>query len=144
MFSKSFNPVSLNVFSRDTAHPANPGGGNPCDWPCPVNSRVRITNIRYQQLPFAAGFYPLVFIIPLAGPHILVSASSIAPPAPPPTFSTGFYETIYSLADDFLLLPLPDNLYLEPGETLRLTFDGIAGAVSMIDIYISYHQWIIA
>jgi len=58
--------------------------------------------------------------------------------------STGITDSIYRVADTYLQSPLPVDLFLIPGETLRVTVNAIAGPITLSTFYISYDQWIIA
>lgn len=147
MFSKPTNPVDLNIFAHHDIHPPNPAGGNPLDWPCPANSRVRITDIRSYTTTMAADSYHLVYIIPTAGSHLNYAACEIAPPAMASThvrFSTGIRTSLYLAPQNLITTHLPVDIFLEPGETLRLTTYAMGVNVLLAGIYIAFDQWIIA
>jgi len=147
MFSKHSNSVALNTFSHHVAHIADPGDGNHGEFPCPANSRIRITNIQYILTTLAVDNFPQVFIIHALGTYLRMSYSAFAPGFLTTTevnISTGITEHIYRVAYDFLQMPLPHNLFISPGESLMLTTNAMAGTVGLTDIYISYDQWIIA
>ena len=147
MRHRSNNPVHLNLFSLETAHPASPTGGNPVNFACPANARIRVTNITWTVGTVFNPNNPLIYIIPLAGSDILVSACDVAPDALTTTdyyFSPGIRACRYQTAENLLFGILPNNIFLEPGEILRITTTNIFIGHQITNCYISYDQWIIA
>jgi len=147
MFSKTDNPVALNIFSARTINLPDPGGGNPLLWICPANSRILIHSIKYDLTVMFANIFPRTLIYRGPGEICGIAASSVAPNALTITgvnLSTGFVDSNYRAADNFLSSPLPTDLFLGPGDQLLLTTVAMGVNIILTNVYVSYHQWIIA
>lgn len=147
MQNQHHSPVDRKIFAHETATIADPGAGNPADFACPVNARIRITNVVARFGVTQANKFPQILIVTAAA-HSLTFASSDtdldAPVATAVHFSTGPKATNYINAENTIFIPLPGNIILEPGETLRITMTGINVGQQIALITISYDQWIIA
>lgn len=141
------NPINLNLRARYQTAIANPGAGLPIDWPCPTNARVLVNQILFTESTMNANKHPLVYIVPAAGSHQLFAAAATPPNAITTTIitiSTGITAHFYNAGLARLRVPLPVNLFLEPGDTLRITTVGLAAGVTLHTASIGYDQWIIA
>lgn len=147
MLDHQYNPVDTAVHAVEQDTCPAPVAGNPILWPCPDNARVLVVAIQYQITAVPATAFPLVYVAPATGSDMLYATSHIAPDALAATdlhFSAGIRVAFKDTVNLQLFAPLPRNLIMEPGDTLKLSAVGIGATAVVADGLVSYHQWIIA
>ena len=146
MHNKFNNSISLPVSAIYTINISDPAAGTARDFPCPDNSRIRIISAQFLLTTSGAASYPQLFIIPIAGsdilmtmahtPQDLITACNIY-------FQLYRYDTYYRSPSDKMFVPLPNDFFLNPGESIRFTTIDMGANRVIEDIYITYQQWII-
>ena len=138
--------VDRDIFDHITVALPSPPGLSPATWPCPTNARVRITNILYSIQAVPGGEFPMISVVPAAGSTMLFASSNVPLNALTITLihaSTGIEASDYNVAANLLCVPLPDDIYLEPGETLEMSSTNVGLTVVVLDPFIGYDQSII-
>lgn len=141
------SPVDQKIFSHETATVANPGAGNPADFPCPVNARVRITTVQFDLTAILGSSQPLYSILTAGGDLLTYAVSALAGVGFATTqvnASAGIYHTWLYATPEQISVPLPTNIIMEPGDTFRLDLTTPGPSQEIENIALSYDQWIIA
>jgi len=143
----ALNPTDDRVFSHVHDTVANPGAGNPINYPCPPNARIRLTSFVYRITNIGTTAWPIVQIIDTAANVITIAASKNKIQnihTEEVGASVGIKDSVHLTTEDELRFGLPDEIFVEPGETLRFTVPNLTASQSIINFALSYDLWVIA